>query len=98
MLDDIAEALTDNPARNLLFALYFADHLKQSHDDLQYFVAQTVLHGLATPALSSGLTYFDTMRTGRGTANIIQGKRDYFGYHGFIHIDGLEGQRGPWAD
>ncbi len=28
MLDDMAEALIDNPARNLMFAPYFADHLK----------------------------------------------------------------------
>ena len=98
MLDDMAEALTDDPARNLMFAPYFSEHLKRSHGDLRHVVAQAALSGLATPALASGLSYFDTMRTGRGTANMIQGQRDYFGRHGFIHIDGSEGQHGPWAD
>jgi len=50
------------------------------------------------PALSAGLAYFDAMRTARGTANMIQGQRDYFGLHGFARLDtGEDGQHGPWA-
>ncbi|WP_375228990.1 NADP-dependent phosphogluconate dehydrogenase [Roseobacter sp. S98] len=98
MLNDMAEALTEDAGRNLMFAPGFADHLKSSHDALRQVVAQSALHGLPTPALSSGLTYFDAMRTHRGTANMIQGQRDYFGLHGFARLDdGSTGQHGPWA-
>ncbi len=98
MLDDMSDALTEDPGRNLMFAPYFADLLKKNHDALRQVVAKAALNGLPSPALSSGLAYFDTMRTGRGTANMIQGQRDYFGRHSFVHIDGSEGQHGPWAE
>ena len=99
MLDDMAAALTDAPERNLMMAPYFADLLKQGEGDLRQVVAQAALHGIAAPALSSGLAYFDAMRTARGTANMIQGQRDYFGWHGFARFD-AEGKdhHGPWAE
>ena len=98
MLNDMSEALSEDASRNLMFAPYFADHLKANHGSLREVVAQSALYGLAVPALSSGLAYFDTMRTARGTANMIQGQRDFFGRHGFVHEDGSENQHGPWAD
>ncbi|MBW4708373.1 NADP-dependent phosphogluconate dehydrogenase [Roseobacter sp. YSTF-M11] len=98
MLNDMASALSDDPGRNLMFAPYFAEHLKNCHEALRQVVAQAALHGLPAPALGSGLTYFDAMRTHRGTANMIQGQRDYFGWHGFARLDdGTTGQHGPWA-
>ena len=97
MLDDMATALRDNPDRNLMMAPRFAETLKKTHGALRQVVAQAALHGLALPALSSGLAYFDAMRTARGTANMIQGQRDFFGAHGFARIDGGEGHHGPWG-
>lgn len=98
MLDDMATALSQDSARNLMFAPNFADLLMANHTALRQTVAQAALHGSATPALGSGLAYFDAMRTARGTANMIQGQRDYFGRHGFVHIDGSKDQHGPWVD
>ena len=99
MLDDMATALTAAPNQNLMLSGRFADDLKAHHGALRQVVAQAALHGLAVPALSSGLAYFDTMRTGRGTANMLQGQRDYFGRHGFERLD-RDGKdyHGPWAD
>lgn len=99
MLDDMATALTQTPDENLMFASKFAGDLKANHTALRQVVAQAALHGLAVPALSSGLAYFDTMRTARGTANMLQGQRDYFGRHGFERLD-RDGKdyHGPWAD
>ena len=97
MLDDMATALRDHPERNLMMAPKFADTLKQTHGALRQVVAQAALHGLALPALSSGLAYFDAMRTARGTANMIQGQRDFFGAHGFARVDGGSGHHGPWG-
>ncbi len=97
MLDDMATALRDDPDRNLMMAPRFADMLKKTHGALRQVVAQAALHGMALPALSSGLAYFDAMRTARGTANMIQGQRDFFGAHGFARVDGGSGHHGPWG-
>ncbi len=97
MLDDMASALGEDAGRNLMFAGLFADHLKAQHGALREVVAIAASHGIAVPALASGLAYFDTMRTSRGTANMIQGQRDFFGAHGFERFDGRTGQHGPWA-
>ncbi len=98
MLDDMASALGSDSDSNLMFAPKFSDHLKSSHAALRAVVAQSALHGLPTPALSGGLSYFDMMRTGRGTADMIQGQRDYFGRHGFERRDRAgQNHHGPWA-
>ncbi len=98
MLDDMASSLAEDEGRNLMFAPYFTAILKDTHAALRQVVSIAALHGIATPALGAALSYFDTMRTARGTANMIQGQRDYFGRHGFARLDdGTSGQHGPWA-
>ncbi|MFT5629582.1 MAG: 6-phosphogluconate dehydrogenase [Gammaproteobacteria bacterium] len=97
MLNDMADALTNDADRNLMFAPFFADLLRANHDALRRVVAAAALGGVAMPALSSGLAYFDAMRTARGTANMIQGQRDFFGAHGFARVDGGTGHHGPWG-
>lgn len=97
MLNDMSEALSQDPTRNLMLAPFFADHLQRSVPALRRVVAAGALHGLGLPALSAGLAWFDLMRTARGTANMIQGQRDYFGLHGFQRLDGLDRPHGPWA-
>ena len=97
MLDDMASALDAAPGVNLMFTDDFAAILRDTHGALRQVVAQASLNGHPVPALSSGLAYFDTMRTARGTANMIQGQRDFFGLHGFVHVNGKTDQHGPWA-
>ncbi len=97
MLNDMAKALADDPGRNLMLAPFFADHLRRSVPALRHVVAAGALHGLACPALASGLAWFDLMRTARGTANMIQAQRDFFGLHGFQRLDGRDLPHGPWA-
>jgi 6-phosphogluconate dehydrogenase len=97
MLNDMATALAEDPARNLILAPFFADHLRRTIPALRRVVAAGALNGLGLPALSYGLAWFDLMRTARGTANLIQGQRDSFGLHGFERLDGLPRPHGPWA-
>lgn len=97
MLDDMATALDAEPGVNLMLTDRFAAILRDTHEALREVVAQAAMHGHPVPALSSGLAYFDTMRTARGTANMIQAQRDYFGLHGFVHRNGRTDQHGPWA-
>ncbi len=97
MLNDMAEALGEDAARNLVLAPAFAAHLDASIPALRRVVAAGALNGLALPALSAGLAWFDLMRTARGTANMIQAQRDFFGAHGFARLDGGAGTHGPWG-
>ncbi len=98
MLDDMAAALADDGQRNLMFAPFFADELKRTHGALRGLVALAASHGHPVPALSGALAYFDTMRTARGTANMIQAQRDFFGAHSFIRIGEEGAHNGPWHD
>lgn len=97
MLDDMATALAEAEDRNLMFAPFFTDIIRKTQTALRTVVAKATLHGISVPALASGLAYFDAMRTARGSADMIQGQRDYFGMHGFERFDGRTGQHGPWA-
>jgi 6-phosphogluconate dehydrogenase len=97
MLDAMAQALTEDPARNLILAPRFTAEIKRSLPALRRVVSAAALHGHALPALSAGLAWFDAMRTARGTANMIQGQRDFFGLHGFDRLDGKDLHHGPWA-
>ena len=97
MLNDMAAALAEDPARNLILAPFFAAQLDRSLPALRRVVAAGALQGLGLPALSAGLAWFDLMRQARGTANMIQGQRDFFGLHGFARLDGLDRPHGPWA-
>ncbi|MDI6838250.1 MAG: NADP-dependent phosphogluconate dehydrogenase, partial [Rhizobiaceae bacterium] len=64
---------------------------------LRRVVASAVTAGLPVPALASALSYFDSYRQARGTANLIQAQRDFFGAHGFERTDGLDRPHGPWG-
>ncbi len=98
MLNDMADALAEDPVRNLMLAPFFADHLRRALPGLRRVVAMGAEQGLPCPALSSGLAWFDMMRTARGTANMIQAQRDFFGLHGFKRLDGVDRPHGPWAE
>ncbi|WJS83254.1 NADP-dependent phosphogluconate dehydrogenase [Paracoccus sp. TOH] len=97
MLNDMATALAEDPSRNLVLAPFFAEKLEIAMPALRAVVARGITAGHALPALASGLGWFDMMRTGRGTANMIQAQRDFFGAHGFDRLDGRDSHHGPWG-
>jgi 6-phosphogluconate dehydrogenase len=97
LLNDMAEALQAASWENLMFAPFFADIMKRTHGDLRQLVSHAALSGNPVPALSAGLSYFDMMRTGRSTANMIQAQRDYFGAHSFERVDEEGAHHGPWG-
>jgi len=99
LLDEIATAFETAPEEeNLALTPAFATILKQTDASLRHIVATAVMHRLAVPALSSALHYFDLYRSGRGTANLIQAQRDFFGAHSFERLDGQDFPHGPWHD
>jgi len=44
------------------------------------------------PAYSSALAFYDSYRSGRLPANLIQAQRDYFGAHTYERIDRPRGE------
>jgi 6-phosphogluconate dehydrogenase len=97
-LDEITSAFTKDPdVANLIVTPAFAQMVKDTDASLRTVVSYAVQGGLAVPALASALGYFDSYRRGRGTANLIQAQRDFFGAHGFERTDGLDKPHGPWG-
>jgi 6-phosphogluconate dehydrogenase len=97
-LDDITSAFRAAPdADNLVITPAFAALVKETDGALRRVVSVAALNGLAVPALASALGYFDSYRRGRGTANLIQAQRDFFGAHGFDRVDGVDKHHGPWG-
>lgn len=97
MLNDMASALAASPDTNLMFSDFFAARIRDTQADLRRTVILAAENGLPTPALSAALSYFDMLRTGRSTANMIQGQRDFFGAHGFERMDEPGAHHGPWG-
>ncbi len=82
---------------NLLMTPYFMKSMKKEQSSLRAIVAQAAQIGAPVPALSNALSYFDGYRQGRGTANLIQAQRDFFGAHGFERIGETGAFHGPWG-
>ncbi|MCV6825222.1 MULTISPECIES: NADP-dependent phosphogluconate dehydrogenase [Halocynthiibacter] len=99
LLDDISAAFRGElPKGRLILAPAFAKRLVNGSAALRRVVASAAMNGQATPAFSAALAYFDTMRTARGTTDLVQAQRDFFGAHGFERVDQEGGGfHGPWA-
>lgn len=97
-LDEISAVMDAGGSANLALSDTFAKRLNDTMPDLRKTVAVGVQHGQPMSALFAALDFHDTRRTARGTANMIQGLRDYFGAHGFEKLDALgQEAHGPWA-
>ncbi len=96
-LDLITSSFTKSGGKgNLLLAEDFATMMKANHGALRKTIADAALTGQPVPALSAALSYFDGYRQARGTANLIQGQRDFFGAHTFERFDQQGMHRGQW--
>ena len=51
-------------------------------------VIAAVGQGIAVPAYSSALSYFDSLRSAQMPTNLIQAQRDYFGAHTYELMEG----------
>ena len=97
MLDDIATAFRSPlPAGNLALSDHFISLLTAHIAGLRQVVSAAALKGLPTPALAAALSWFDMIRQERGTSDLIQAQRDYFGAHSFERIDAEGSHHGPW--
>ncbi|TNJ43290.1 NADP-dependent phosphogluconate dehydrogenase [Phaeobacter sp. B1627] len=97
MLNEMAQALADKNAPLLIFSEPFTEMLRKAEPALRKTVQCAIAAGIAVPALSAGLSWFDTIRTRRSSANVIQAQRDFFGAHGFERTDAIDDPHGPWS-
>ncbi|KJY82895.1 6-phosphogluconate dehydrogenase [Vibrio galatheae] len=93
-LQDIADAYLTNPALdNLLLAPGFVEQLLARSPGWRASIANSALYGVAMPAMSSALSYFDGLRSDILPANLLQAQRDYFGAHSYARVDEDESLR-----
>lgn len=78
---------------NLLLDDFFAEQLNQRQLNWRKAICQATMQGIPTGALSSALSYYDSMRTETLPANLLQGQRDYFGAHTFERVDKTDGKK-----
>ena len=92
-LGKIKEAYDANPElQNLILDPYFRDTITGLIPAWRNVVATAVLHGVALPAMSAALSYFDGYTSARLPANLLQAQRDYFGAHTYERVDAPRGQ------
>ena len=92
-LSDISDAFRKNPElSNLMIDSVFASILKNCQSNLRTVVSLGVLNGIPIPSLSASLSYYDSFRSERLPANLLQAQRDFFGAHGYERLDAEEGK------
>jgi 6-phosphogluconate dehydrogenase len=87
-LQNIKDAYDRDPElKNLLLDPYFKGVIDEYQGAWRQVIAQAVQNGVPVPALSSALAYYDSYRSERLPANLLQAQRDYFGAHTFERVD-----------
>jgi 6-phosphogluconate dehydrogenase len=87
-LEDISQAFKANPnLSNLLLADKFKNAVVEKQAAWRRVVGLGVQQGIATPAFSASLAYYDAYRRGRLPGNLIQAQRDFFGGHTYVRTD-----------
>ena len=93
-LANITEAYRAQPdLANLLLDDFFSSQIMAAVPGWRRTVARAAMSGIPTPAYASALAFFDSYRSRRLPANLIQAQRDYFGAHMYERVDK---PRGEW--
>ncbi len=93
LLRTIKEAFEREPElSNLLLDPLISESVGEAQVHWRDAVARMTRAGIASPAMSSALSYYDGFRTARGSANLLQAQRDYFGAHTYERTDKPRGE------
>jgi 6-phosphogluconate dehydrogenase len=88
LLSKISSALEkDTHLVNLLVDPTFSAEINERQMAWRRVVTLGVASGIATPALSAALSYYDQYRRASLPANLIQAQRDFFGGHTYERTD-----------
>jgi 6-phosphogluconate dehydrogenase len=92
-LGDIKAAFDKNPElENLLLDQFFTDALHNAQDAWRRTISRAVTVGIAVPAFSTALAFFDSYRREDLPHNLLQAQRDYFGAHTYERKDKPRGE------
>ncbi|MGI9087520.1 MAG: NADP-dependent phosphogluconate dehydrogenase, partial [Chthoniobacterales bacterium] len=87
-LNRIVDAYARDPQlHNLLLDPYFTEIIAKTQDNWRVAVAEAIKRGVAVPAFSASLAYFDSYRSARLPSNLLQAQRDFFGAHTYERVD-----------
>ncbi len=86
-LDEVRAAFAAAPDALLALAADFPAALAERLAPWRRVVAAALTAGVPIPGLAASLAWFDTLATARGSANLIQAQRDYFGSHTYERVD-----------
>ncbi|MBN2983436.1 MULTISPECIES: NADP-dependent phosphogluconate dehydrogenase [Cohnella] len=87
-LQNIKDAYDRDPAlKNLLLDEYFQNIVQNYQDAWRDVVGTAIRYGVPVPSFASALAYYDSYRSERLPANLLQAQRDYFGAHTFKRLD-----------
>jgi 6-phosphogluconate dehydrogenase len=92
-LSDIKSAYDNNPdLTNLLLDPFFTKAIEDNQAAWRRVLSIGLEAGIPLPGFAAALTFFDSYRTDRLPANLIQAQRDYFGAHTYELLDKPRGE------
>ena len=92
-LSDITAAYRSQPdLANLLFDDYFRTEVETTLPGWRRTIARAVAAGIPVPTYSAALAFYDSYRSQRLPANLIQAQRDFFGAHMYERSDRPRGE------
>jgi len=100
-LNRITEAYDrDADLTNLMLDPFFTGILSRAQGSWRDIVALGVTQGIPVPAFSASLGYYDSYRSERLPANLLQAQRDFFGAHTYERLDKPSGEffHTDWPD
>ncbi|MED4205203.1 NADP-dependent phosphogluconate dehydrogenase [Neobacillus mesonae] len=87
-LQKIKDAYDQNPdLPNLLIDEYFKGIVENYQSALREVLVLAIEKGIPVPSFASALAYYDSYRTEKLPANLLQAQRDYFGAHTYERLD-----------
>src|SRR5438876_997694 len=87
-LGDIKHAFDKHPnPTNLMNDPFFRKAIKDAQRAWRNVVAVSAKKGIPVPAFSTALAFYDSYRSERLPANLLQAQRDYFGAHTYQRLD-----------
>jgi 6-phosphogluconate dehydrogenase len=92
-LGDIKKAYDRNPQlTNLVLDPFFTEALQKAQDGWRSTIALAAKLGIPVTTFSNALSFYDSYRSARLPANLLQAQRDYFGAHTYERTDKPRGQ------
>lgn len=88
LLEPIQNAFKENRNLNsLITAQQFKSQLNAAAEEIAPLVESAAKSGLPIPAIHAALDYFNSLKSKKLPANLIQAQRDFFGAHTYQRTD-----------